>query len=66
MNIESAKAKALRRTLSRDRPAATRAVLRAILTRSVVAIPDVLEDPEYVIGERSPVAADFRSVLAVP
>jgi two-component system, NtrC family, sensor kinase len=41
------------------------AVLRAILTRSVVAIPDVLEDKEYRLGAHAP-AGGFRSVLAVP
>ena len=50
-------------------PAAARVAtprsLRAILTRSVVAIPDVLEDTEYAIGAHAS-AAGFRSVLAVP
>jgi signal transduction histidine kinase len=41
------------------------AVLRAILTRTVVAIPDVLEDKEYVLGTHA-TAGGFRSVLAVP
>ncbi len=51
----------------RDHPAARGAVLRAVLTRSVVAIPDVLEDNDYAIaiGAHS-VAGGFRSVLAVP
>ncbi len=38
---------------------------RAVLTRSVVAIPDVLEDPEFGIRDTA-LAAGFRSVLAVP
>jgi len=46
-------------------PSRDTAVLRAILTRSVVAIPDVLEDNEYLIGTHA-TAAGFRSVLAVP
>ena len=50
---------------SRDRPAATPPSRRAILTRSVVAIPDVLEDPDYAIGDSAHVGG-FRSVLAVP
>ena len=38
---------------------------RAILTRSVVVIPDVLEDPEFEV--RPPlIAAGFRSVAAIP
>jgi GAF domain-containing protein len=42
-------------------------VLRAIMTQSVVAIPDVVEDRDYVgaLGVRS-AAGGFRSVLAVP
>ena len=46
-------------------PSRDTAVLRAILTRSVIAIPDVLADDKYVIGEHS-AAGGFRSVLAVP
>jgi GAF domain-containing protein len=41
------------------------AVLRAILTRTVVTIHDVLEDKEYRLGAHAP-AGGFRSVLAVP
>ena len=46
-------------------PSRDTAVTRAILTRSVVAIPDVLADREYVIGAHS-LGGGFRSVLAVP
>ena len=38
---------------------------RAVLTGQVVAIPDVLEDPEYALAANA-VAARYRSVLAVP
>ena len=38
---------------------------RAILTRSVVAIPDVMVDREYAIGPQT-LLGGFRSVLAVP
>jgi signal transduction histidine kinase len=50
------------RPLSRDT-----AVLRAIQTRSVTVIPDVLEDRDYIsaLGVHS-AAGGFRSVLAVP
>jgi GAF domain-containing protein len=48
------------RPLNRDM-----AVTRAILARGVCAIPDVFEDPEYLIGDHA-AAAGFRSVLAVP
>ena len=43
------------------------AVLRAIQSRSVVVIPDVLDDSDYVpvIGNRA-TAGRFRSILAVP
>ncbi|TMH12978.1 MAG: GAF domain-containing protein, partial [Betaproteobacteria bacterium] len=38
---------------------------RAILTRSIVHMPDVLKDPEYVYQEAAE-RADFRSALSVP
>ena len=46
-------------------PSRDTANTRAVLTRSVVVIPDVLEDREYAIG---PIAAamGYRSVLSVP
>ena len=46
-------------------PSRDTGVARAIMTRRVVAIPDVLEDAEYVTDAHSP-GAGFRSVLAVP
>jgi len=45
-----------------DRASAT---TRAILTRSAVVIPDVLEDPEYLLTDVARIA-DFRSALSVP
>jgi GAF domain-containing protein/CheY-like chemotaxis protein len=46
------------------RPSRTHVSGRAILTRAVAEIPDVLDDPEY---ERDLAArADWRSLLAVP
>ena len=49
------------------RPGRETAVARAIMTRSIVAIPDVLKDPDYVttLGAHA-TAGGFRSVLAVP
>ena len=47
-------------TLSRDN-----AVARAILTRDVVYIPDVREDPEYRLQVLAQTAG-FRSIVAVP
>ena len=41
------------------------AACRAVLTRAVVAIPDVLEDPDFVTRHAA-VAAGFRSSLGVP
>jgi GAF domain-containing protein len=41
------------------------ATQRAILTRSIVHIPDICEDPEYVYQE-SAQKADYRSILSVP
>jgi two-component system, NtrC family, sensor kinase len=46
-------------------PSRGNAVARAILTRDVVDIPDVCEDPEYQLQEMA-AAVGFRSVLAVP
>ena len=46
-------------------PSRETAAVRAVLTRSVVAIPDVLEDPDYGIGPTA-VGIGFRSALAVP
>ena len=46
-------------------PGRKNAASRAILTRSIVAIPDVLEDPDYAI-RADLLAAGFRSVLSVP
>ena len=54
-----------RRSIPRP-PSRDTAVTRAILTRSVVAIPDVLEDPDYVDRQRTRTSRGFRSVLAVP
>lgn len=46
-------------------PSRETAAARAVLTRSVVAIPDVLSDPDYVLGKTA-IATGFRSALAVP
>ena len=46
-------------------PGRDTAVTRAILTRDVVVIPDVDEDPEYPIELKS-LGGGFRSILAVP
>jgi two-component system, NtrC family, sensor kinase len=54
----------LRRIFPRP-PSRDTAVARAILTRSVVAIPDILEDREDAIGTHA-LAGGRRSILAVP
>ena len=46
-------------------PGRDNAASRAVLTCSVITIPDVLEDREIAYRD-SPVASAFRSVLAVP
>jgi len=46
-------------------PSRDSAAPRAVLTRRIVAIPDVLEDSEYQ-GSDAAIAGGFRSVLAVP
>ncbi len=64
VNSRPGGAEAMRRLWPRP-PSRDAAAARAILTCSAVAIPDVLEDSSYLA--RAPaVAADFRSILAVP
>jgi len=46
-------------------PSRDTTVARAILTGKVSAIPDVLDDPDYAIGDMA-VGTGFRSTLAVP
>src|SRR5262249_8744103 len=46
-------------------PSNRSAPARAVLTRQMVHIPDVLEDPEYPVGPQA-AASGFRSALAVP
>jgi GAF domain-containing protein len=41
------------------------ATARAVLTRSIVHVPDVLEDPEYELGTTARVAG-WRSIVSVP
>ncbi len=61
---DSGTAEAIRQRFPRP-PSRDTAITRAIQTQSMVAIPDVLEDREYVIGAHS-LSGGFRSVLAVP
>ena len=46
-------------------PSRDTATARAVLTGKVVMIPDVLQDPEYVVRDTA-LATGFRSALAVP
>jgi GAF domain-containing protein len=46
-------------------PSRDTVVTRAVLTGSVVEIPDVMADPEYKIAEAA-LASGFRRVLAIP
>ena len=57
-------AEAWRRAFPRP-PSRDTAVTRAVFTGKVVMIPDVLEDPEYMLGTTA-AATGFRSALAVP
>jgi GAF domain-containing protein/CheY-like chemotaxis protein len=63
-DIRAAWADALRSAFPRP-PGRGSITARAILTRSVVHIPDVLTDPEYDLSEAAR-ASNIRSVLAVP
>ncbi len=63
-NLTPQGAEAMRRLFPRP-PSRDIASTRAILTGHVVAIPDVLEDPDYAIPTVA-AAGRFRSVLAVP
>ena len=62
VNVEGADA--IRKLFPRP-PGRDMAAPRAVLTRDVVMIPDVLEDSDYRFGAAAQ-AAGFRSVLAVP
>jgi GAF domain-containing protein len=63
-NLDPAGADAWRNAFPRP-PSRATASTRAVLTRSIVAIPDVLKDPDYVIGPAA-ASSGFRSALAVP
>ncbi len=64
VNVNPAYIEMLRQFFPRP-PGRDTAILRAILSRSVVVIQDVLEDREYALGSHAG-AGGFRSVLAVP
>jgi signal transduction histidine kinase len=63
-NVRPEGADQLRQVFPR-RPSRDTTLARAVLTRSVVQIPDVHEDPDYAIHAAAR-ASDYRSVLAVP
>jgi signal transduction histidine kinase/putative methionine-R-sulfoxide reductase with GAF domain len=66
-NADAAAAEGLQahfRTYPRP-PSRETANTRAVLTRSVVMIPDVLADPEYAAGATA-IRAGYRSIVAVP
>ncbi len=63
-NVSPELAVVVRRHFPRP-PGRDNAATRAILTRRVVAIPDVLEDPDYAI-RATPAVTATRSVLSVP
>ena len=63
-NLNADSAEAWRQAFPRP-PSRDTAATRAVFTGKVVMIPDVLEDPEYLIGATAAATA-FRSALAVP
>jgi two-component system, NtrC family, sensor kinase len=63
-NVNPEGAAVMRQVFPRP-PSRENATARAILTRSIVATPDVLQDPEYTVGPLA-ATAGFRSVVAVP
>ena len=63
-NVSQQGADAIRHAYPRP-PSRDTAGTRAVLTRSVVAIPDVLDDADYAITDAA-LAGGFRGVLAVP
>ena len=63
-NVDAEAADAWRGAFPRP-PGRDTAATRAILGCEVVAIPDVLEDPDYMIGSMA-ASTGFRSALAVP
>ena len=63
-NVRPEGADQLRQVFPRP-PSRETTMARAVLTRSVVAIPDVHEDPDYAI-QAAARASGYRSVLAVP
>src|SRR5262249_47086626 len=63
-NVGAEGADALRRAHPRP-PSRRTAAARAILTRAIVHIPDVEDDPEYGLTDEARTAG-FRSVLTVP
>ena len=63
-NVDALAAEAIRHTFPQS-PSRGSATARAIQTRGVALIPDVLEDVDYTV-KPSALAAGFRSILAVP
>jgi len=63
-NVNPEGAAVMRQVFPRP-PSRENATARAILTSSIVATPDVLQDPEYTVGPLA-ATAGFRSVVAVP
>ena len=55
---------AMRKVFPRP-PSRETAAARAVLTRSPVMIPDVMEDPEFRIGFTA-ATTGFRSIVAIP
>ena len=63
-NVDPQAESAWRRAFPRP-PSRETTVARALLTGQVAMIPDVLDDPDYAVGDMA-VDTGFRSTLAVP
>ena len=63
-NIDPGGTDAIRRVFPRP-PSNDNATARAISTRRIVVIPDILEDPAYSVTDLA-LTAGFRSILTVP
>jgi GAF domain-containing protein/anti-sigma regulatory factor (Ser/Thr protein kinase) len=63
-NVEPEAAEGIHRTFPRP-PGRDNATTRAVDTRRVAMIPDILEDPEYTVKENA-LLAGFRSIVSVP
>jgi len=65
VNVNAEYVRGMRTAFPRP-PGRDAAATRAIATRRLVAIPDVFDDPDYVVLRENATAGGFRSVVGVP